>query len=140
MKKWDIFLGGPKEEFAPIPFYKKQIKAALPDKLMFDPFDPSFENLQKQGLWWPNDLLGLTHSSTMIAMVPAFPMPCLGPEVGIFYYYKCVNFNKPLAQLIIIWSDSIQPTYGCELMKKMGIVVQTIDEAVQALKDYFQNI
>lgn len=48
-KKWDVFLGGPMEQFAPIPFYKTRLKGAFPKRKMFDPFDPKYEKIQKKG-------------------------------------------------------------------------------------------
>lgn len=73
-------------------------------------------------------------------MVPEFPMPCLGPEIGVFWSDNVIDLKQPLRQLIIIWPDSIKPEYGKEILKRMGIVVRTLDEAVQALKAYLQTI
>ncbi|MDP2855684.1 MAG: hypothetical protein Q8N90_01005 [bacterium] len=140
MKICDVFLGGPQEEYAPIPFYKTKIKDALPEMKMFDPFAPEYAEIQKQGKWWGNNLIGLNNSQSMIAMVPVFPMPSLGPETGIFWSLNHTDVMQPLPQLIVIWSDSVKPEWGKEMLKKMGIVVSTVDEAVQALKNYFQTI
>ena len=137
---FDVFLGGPMDEFAPIPNFRRIIKGALPELKMFDPFAPEYAEIQRQGQWFCNNMIGIEHSRSMIAMVPEFPMPCLGPEIGIFWTCHNANLLGLLPQLIIIWPDSIKPEYGKEILKRMGIVVNTVDDAIQSLKDYFQII
>jgi len=137
---FDVFLGGPMDEYAPIPSFRNIIREALPELKMFDPFAPKFKAIQKQGQWFGNNMIGLEYSQSMIAMVPEFPMPCLGEEVGIFWTLHNANHSGLLPQLISIWPDSIKPEYGKEMLKRMGIVVTNIDDAIQALKDYFQTI
>lgn len=137
---FDVFLGGPMDEYAPIPFFRNIIREALPELKMFDPFASKFKEIQKQGCWFGNNMIGLEYSRSMIAMVPEFPMPCLGEEVGIFWTCHNVKRSGLLPQLIVIWPDSIKPEYGKEMLRKMGIVVSTLDEAIQTLNDYFQTI
>jgi len=134
---FDVFLAGPKEEFAPLPNFRSIIKDALPKLVMFDPFDQKYAQIQARGQWFDNNLLGLNHSKTMIVMVPEFPMPCVGPEAGIFWS-RNHSTAQPLPQLIFIWPYSIKPEWGKEICKKMGIVVMTINEAISALKDYLR--
>lgn len=131
---YDVFLGGPWERHAPFP-YKSDIKKAFPDKIIFD---PEKRQSQKSGEWFVDNYYAIENSLTMIALVPNFPFPGVGPEVGFFYYRKCNNEpRKPLEELVIIWPSIVKPDYGKKVAEKMGYLVENSEQAIARLKPIF---
>lgn len=128
--KYDIFLGGPWEKHAPFP-YKTMIKEAFPDKNIFDPEEQAS---QKTGNWFVDNYNALESSLTMVALVPEFPFPGVGPEAGIFYHINSKDPNKPLEELVIIWPEIVKPDHGRKVAERMGYVVENVEDAILKLK------
>ncbi len=127
--KHDIFLGGPWEQYAPFP-YKTHIKQAFPNKKCFDP-----ETDSNQGTWFADNYEGIENSAAMVALVPSFPFPGVGPEVGHFYRANCKSDpTKPLENLVIIWPEAVKPDFGKEVATKMGYVVENCEQAIARLR------
>jgi len=148
---WDIYLGGPWERHSPVPF-KEKIKAAFPDRRIFDPEQRS---AQKIGNWFDDDCFGIQHSLTMIAMIPEFPGSAIGDEMGMFYHRNNLRlFSKsaheaeelvknnagvfqPLEELVIIWPESVKPVYAKKFLSHMGYIVENPEAAIVLLKKVF---
>ena len=128
--EYDIFVGGPWEKHAPFP-YKSMIKDAFPDKRIFDPEERAS---QRTGDWFVDNYRGLRDSRTMAALVPYFPLPGVGPEIGIFYYTHAKTIGKPLEELAIIWPEVVKPDYGKKVAEKMGCIVKDPEQAISRLK------
>jgi len=131
--KYDLFLGGPWERFAPFP-YKTEIKNAFLGKNLFD---PESQDSQKTGEWFEDNYNALENSLAMVALVPSFPFPGVGPEAGIFYSKRRGSAKllaKPLDELTIIWPKELKPDYGKRVAEKMGYVVTNSEEAIARLK------
>ena len=47
--------------------------------------------------------------------------------------------KNPLENLVIIFFKDLQPDFGIEVAKKMGIVVYNVTEAENYIKRYFDN-
>jgi hypothetical protein len=136
---WDIYLGGPREERSLIPNYKKIIVRAFPDKKVFDPFGPKQQSLREKDLWFINNGLAFLTSKAFVSMVPEFPMPGVGLEAGMFFINNSRLLN-PLSSLIFIWPKEVKPDYGKEVCRKMGIMVETVEEAIKELRKYFYSL
>lgn len=133
--KYDIFLGGPWEKYAPFP-YKTMIKEAFPELNLFDPEErPS----QETGDWFVDNYQALHNSKTMLALVPEFAFPGVAPEVGIFYQVNSKDPSKPLDEIVIIWPEIVKPDYGKKVAAKMGYVVENPEEAISRLKPILYN-
>lgn len=128
--KHDIFLGGPWEKHAPFP-YKTMIKEAFPDKNIFDPEEQAS---QKIGNWFVDNYNALESSLTLVALVPEFPFPGVGPEVGIFYCSHNKDPNKPLEEIVIIWPEIVKPDHGKKVAERMGYLVENVEECIARLK------
>ncbi|MCD6215606.1 MAG: hypothetical protein J7J92_00845 [Candidatus Aenigmarchaeota archaeon] len=136
--KYDIFLAGPWENFAPAP-YKRKIKEAFKDKKIYDPekeclnfYDDVHAVLRKD--WFALNYDALSNSLSMVALVPQFPFPGVGPETGIFYSSHCKKAGEPLEELIIIWPETVKPDYGKRVVRQMGHLVKDTNEAILKLK------
>jgi len=127
--KYDLFLGGPWERFAPFP-YKTEIKKSFPGKSIFDPEE---QESQKSDNWFEDNYRAIENSFAMAALVPQFPFPGVGPETGIFYNKRRIS-AKPLDELVIIWPREFKPDYGKKVAEKMGYVVENCEEAIIRLK------
>jgi len=128
--KYDIFLGGPWEKRCLVP-YKSMIKEAFPDKKIFDPEE---RTAQETGGWFVDNYKALKSSLAMVAFIPNFPFPGVGPEVGLFYEMHSKSPKKPLEEIVIIWSDIVKPDYGKKVAEKFGYVVEDTEEAIVRLK------
>jgi hypothetical protein len=129
--EYDIFLGGPWEKYAPFP-YKSMIKAAFPDKNIFD---PETRPSQTAGDWFSENYFAIEDSLTMVTLVPSFPFPGVGPEVGFFYHeHCCEDPTKRLEELVIIWPVDIKPDFGKKVAAKMGYIVENPEEAIARLR------
>lgn len=136
--KYDIFLAGPWENFAPAP-YKRKIKEAFKDKKIYDPekerldfYDDIHATLKDD--WFAINYDALLNSVAMVALVPQFPFPGVGPETGIFYSSHCKKVGEPLEELVIIWPEAVKPDYGKQVAKHMGYVVENTNEAISRLR------
>lgn len=129
--KYDIFLAGPWEKHALIP-YKRKIKEAFPNNHIFDPEE---RLSQKTGEWFKDNYNALKSSKSLVSLVPDFPFSGNSLEVGIYYQMHSKNQDKPLEQIIVIWPEEVKPDYGKEVAKHIGYVVENIEEAIIRLKD-----
>ena len=129
--KYDIFLGGPWEEFAPYP-YKRYIKGAFPDK---DIYDPEEQPSQETGEWFEDNYNALLNSKSMIAMGCPLPMSGVTQEFGMYYVmHNDGNFERPLEELIMIWPQTLKPEFGKDVAEKMGYIVENVGGAIEKLK------
>ncbi len=122
---YDIFLGGPWEQFSSEP-YKSLLRTAFPRLSFYDP-----EQIQ-YGDWFERNLEALRKSKILIVFVPAFPFPGVGPEVGIYFEHRTLMGREP--QVVAVWPEGVQPQWGKEVLARMGTVVPTVHEAVGAIR------
>ncbi len=120
---FDVFLGGPWEKHCQIP-YKTLLKVGLPKASFYDPESVGLD-------WFDRNLDALRRSQVMVVFVPSFPMPGVGPEVGIYYEHRVLMGRQP--HLVVIWPDDVAPKWGQEVLGRMGRIVGTVSEAVRAV-------
>ncbi|MFA5124865.1 MAG: hypothetical protein WC473_03550 [Patescibacteria group bacterium] len=161
--EYDIFLGGPSDRHAPMP-YRAQIKAAFPALRIYDWEDYKGDDYQAH-----NDAI-LAQSLMMVSLVPGFPMPGIGPELG--YFYRCheerivrgreglfigyedgktknadlaisnlkIKRTIPVHYVILIWPDEVNPDFTKKTIGHYGLIIPTIEEAIAIMKSNFKSI
>lgn len=120
---YDIFLGGPWERYTHIP-YKSLIKSAFPTANIYDP-----ETVQKD--WFDRNLSALRKSTVLLAFAPAFPLPGVGPEIGVYYEHRLLMGRQP--NIVVVWPEELTPAWGQEVLAHMGKIVGTVEEAIVAV-------
>lgn len=132
MKPYGVFLAGPWERFATVP-YKTLIEEALPE-LQF--FDPEVRDSQRTQSWFEDNYIGMKNSEVMVVFVPEFPFPMCAQEAAMFYMMnKEWNQVGPLRNLIYIWLPETAEgrDWGKEGCLRMGVVVSSVQEAILAI-------
>lgn len=163
----DIYLGGPPDRRAPVP-YKEQIKVAFPDLKIYD-----WETYKGDDYQEHNDQM-LERSKLLVAMVPGFPLPGIGPEIGYFYCFhkKRIEEGKqglflgiklkdksdteganpnpfanmepdktaPVNYVILIWPDEVKPDFTKKTIGHYGLIVPTVEEAITAINQSWKAI
>ncbi len=136
--KYDIFLGGPRDNPNPKPgdrnqrvlLYKQPFRDAFPEGSIYDWETYTGDNYQEQ------NHLAIRSSKIMVAMVPEFPMPGIGPEIGYFYCcheYRIKN-NPETPQIILIWLSDIEKDFTKKTLAQYGRNVSTVEEAIALAK------
>lgn len=127
----DIYLSGPNEKHLELK-YKTLIKNALPGLIIYD------TSIRPNGDWFINDLFVLHNCNLMAFLVPDFPLPGVAPKIGYFYAYLCqcckVSLGQPSDRIICIWPENVNPQYGRRVIERMGIIVSTVEEAIDLIK------
>lgn len=126
---YDIFLGGPPDRRAPFP-YKAMIKAAFSDLKIYDWEEYKGNDYQEQ------NHKAIKQSGFMISLVPSFPLPGIGPEIGYFYCWheQKIKQDPSIKRIILIWPDSVQPDFAKKTLAQYGLIVPTVEEAIAYLK------
>lgn len=127
---YDVFLGGPWQQFSPEP-YKNIMRAAFPALSFYDPEERQSSN------WFDLNLSALRESKILVAFIPAFPFPGVGPEVGIYYEHKLMMGRQ--VKLVAIWPDCVSPQWGKEVLSRMGTIVPTTQEAVAVVRRLMES-
>jgi len=132
--RYDVFLAGPWEQYAK-ESYKDRLKSNLPH-LKF--YDPEIDSGQINGTWFEDNYVGIKKSKLLVSHECTFPGAGTTRETGI-YYGMYGDGKNPLENLVIIFFKDLQPDFGIEVAKKMGIVVYNVTEAENYIKRYFEN-
>jgi hypothetical protein len=129
----DIYLGGPRDN--PIPteknqrvlIYKEPIKQAFKTATIYDWEEYHGDNYQEQ------NHQAIRNSKIMIAMVPPFPLPGIGLEIGYFYCYheNLIKSQPNISRIIIIWPNDIRPDFTKKTLSQYGIIVETVGGAIE---------
>ncbi|MDO8669733.1 MAG: hypothetical protein Q7K65_05605 [Candidatus Buchananbacteria bacterium] len=130
---YDIFLGGPWEDYSPIP-YKQIIKAAFPDLALYDPEE------HQTGDWFINNCLAVKLSRSMFILVPDFPFPLVAIEAGMYYtMHNHGDCQIGLDNLVILWPQNVVPDYPKKHLSRLGQRVETIEDGIERLKCLFKS-
>lgn len=152
--EYDMFLGGPPDRRAPFP-YKQQIKDAFPDIRIYDWEDYKGDDYQE------HNNQALKSSFMMVSLVPDFPMPGIGPELGYFYAHNedrikeglqlGIDFDgtverpswkavrtDPHHYAILIWPDSVKPDFAKKTIGHYGLIVPNVLSAIEEIQMTFQ--
>lgn len=140
--KYDIFLGGPRDNLLPteknprILIYKQPIKSAFADLKIYD-----WENYQGDD-YQEHNHLAIRSSEIMVTMIPGFPMPGIGPEIGYFYCYheSLIKTNPEIDRIIMIWPNDIRPDFTKKTISQYGIIVESSERAIEMAKISIKKI
>ena len=101
----------------------------------FEFYDWEFQSDQTSpDTFYPDDLRAVKNADILIANPGIAPSEATWIEVG---YFLANNTDKPedtCKRLIIIWRDERLPKWSIEFVKKAGVVVSTVAEAILELK------
>ncbi len=130
--EFDVFLGGPRQKH--YNFYADWIIDSLPE-LRF--FHWESRKAQQQANFHSDNIWGLENSWVLLGYCPSFSMPELGEEIGMFYHMHGGVGEGPLDEIVLIWPAGMNKEYGRHALQRYGKVVDTVDESILYLKDYF---
>lgn len=101
----------------------------------FDFHDWEFDSDQTSpDTFFPDDMNGIRRANIMIANPGVAPSEGTWIEIGYFYGLHTKKPGNPCNQLIIIWSDNRNPKWSIEFVRKTGIVVTSVEEALDQLE------
>lgn len=83
--------------------------------------------------FFPDDLKGIYASDIMVANPSLKPSEATWIEIGVFYRNNVQNPGDFCKNLIIVWKEDRNPKWSIEFVKKAGIVVESVDRAIEEL-------
>lgn len=102
----------------------------------FDFYDPDIHSDQTSAdTYFPQDLSGIAKSDFLVAYPSTKPSEGTWIEIG---YFLALNTKRPgerCLKLIIIWPDARELKWALEFVKKAGMVVKTVEEAIAKLQE-----
>ncbi|MDD3474811.1 MAG: hypothetical protein PHP08_02840 [Candidatus Dojkabacteria bacterium] len=123
-----VYLAGQSSEYDT---WKKSLK----DIKGFEFYDPEIDSDQSSSdTFFPQDLKAVSEADILIANPGLAPSEGTWIEIG---YFLALNTNTPgekCKNLIIIWNKE-RGNWSIEFVKKAGIIVSTVQEAIDTLKD-----
>jgi len=129
MKNIKVYLAGQANE------YENDWKEVVKTVEGFDFHDWEFDSDQTSpDTYFPDDLRAISEADILVANPGIAPSEATWIEIG---YFLALNTNKPgdtCDRLIIIWQDKRQPKWSIEFVAKAGIVVNSLDEAIEELE------
>ena len=84
--------------------------------------------------FFPDDLNGIKNADILVANPGIAPSEATWIEVGYFY---ANNTDKPggiCKNLIIIWKENRSPKWSIDFVKKAGVVVSSVEDAIKKLE------
>lgn len=101
----------------------------------FDFFDWEFDADQTSpDTYFPQDLMAIKNADILVANPGIAPSEATWVEIGYFLACNTKRPGESCKKLIIIWKDARNPKWSIEFIKKAGIVVNTVEEALEQLK------
>lgn len=128
MKK--VYLAGQPNE------YEKDWKEEFKKLKGFDFYDWEFDSDQTSpDTFFPDDLNAVNNVDILVANPGIAPSEATWFEIGFFYKDNIDNIGNKCNKLIIIWKEERNPKWSIEFLKKAGVVVDSVEEAVKKLKE-----
>lgn len=128
MKK-EVYLAGQPNE------YDNNWKERFKNLSGFNFYDWEFDSNQTSpDTFYPDDLRAVSKADILVANPGTAPSEATWIEIG---YFLALNIKQPgetCKNLIIIWSDKREPRWSIAFVEKAGLVVKTIDEAINELE------
>ncbi len=127
--KLKVYLAGQTNE------YENDWKEEFKKLKGFEFYDWEFQSDQTSpDTFFPDDLRAVKNADILVANPGIAPSEATWIEIG---YFLALNTREPgdtCKRLIIIWKDEREPKWSIEFVKKAGMVVSTVKEAVIELK------
>lgn len=86
--------------------------------------------------FFPDGLKGLRKADIMVANPGIAPSEGTWIEIGYFHALNSEEVGERCENLIIVWRDDREPTWSIEFVKKVGVVVPTLEEAKKKLLEF----
>lgn len=101
----------------------------------FDFYDPERDSDQSSSeTFFPQDLKAVSEADILIANPGLAPSEGTWIEVGYFLALNTKIPGEKCNSLIIIWNKD-RVNWSIEFVKKAGIIVPTVEEAIEKLKE-----
>lgn len=126
VKKQTVYLAGQWNE------YENDWKEIFKKIKSFDFFDPEIDSNQDRDKFFEDDLTAIKKSNIMVANPGIAPSEATWAEIGYFYSLNTNKIGNPCKKLIIIWKKE-RPTWSLDFIKKMGIIVDSVEKAIEEL-------
>jgi hypothetical protein len=105
----------------------------------FEFYDPEIDSDQSSSdAFFPQDLEAVSKADILIANPGLAPSEGTWIEVGYFLALNTKTPGDKCNKLIIIWNKERVP-WSIEFVKKAGIIVSTVEEAIDKLKQINNN-
>jgi len=130
MQKPKVYLAGQSNE------YENNWKEKVKKLDGFEFHDWEFDSDQTSpDTFFPDDLRAVRSSGILVANPGTAPSEATWIEIGYFLANHTSNPGEKCPRLIIIWKDERQPKWSIEFVKKAGLVVNSVEEAIRELKN-----
>lgn len=131
MNKLKVYLAGQPNEYEND--WKEKFKV-LKD---FEFYDWEFQSDQSSpDTFYPDDIRAIKESDIIIANPGLAPSEATWIEIGYFIALNTKVVGDKCNKAIIIWNNNRMPKWSIEFVKKAGIVVDSVDEAIEELKKF----
>jgi len=128
-KKLKVYLAGQSNE------QENDWKEPFKRLKQFDFHDWEFDSDQTSpDTFFPDDMRGILKADIMVANPGVAPSEGTWIEIGYFYGLHTEKPGDFCDRLIIIWSEERNPKWSIEFVKKTGIVVASVVEAMEQLE------
>ncbi len=129
-KKIKVYLAGQPNE------YENDWKELFKKLDGFDFYDWEFDSDQTSpDTFFPDDLNGIKNADILVANPGTKPTEATWIEVGYFYGLNTKSPGDFCDKLIIVWGKDRNPRWSIEFVKKTGYVVNSVQEALEKLKE-----
>jgi hypothetical protein len=134
MQKPKVYLAGQPNE------YENDWKEEFKKLEGFEFYDWEFDSNQTSpDIFFPDDLKAIKNSQILIANPGVAPSEATWVEIGYFLANNTKNPGDKCDKLIIIWKDERLPKWSVEFIEKAGIVVNSVEKAIEELKRTTSN-
>ena len=125
-----VYLAGQPNE------YDDSWKESFKELSEFDFYDWELDSDQiSPDTFFPDDLNAVKRADIMIANPGTSPSEGTWIEIGYFYALNTAKPGDFCDKLIIVWSEDRIPRWSIEFVKKTGIVVNSVEKAIEKLKE-----
>jgi len=124
--KYDIFMAGVWEEYAPFP-YKSMIKETFPHLKIYDPEDYNDE------IWFQRNYEALKESKLFFVLACDVLFPMSAVETGIFYNMHG-DGKMPLDDIVAVFPEELGAVFGEYAAERYGKVFHTMEDAIDYMK------
>ncbi|MFA6007316.1 MAG: hypothetical protein WC784_01565 [Candidatus Shapirobacteria bacterium] len=129
MSKPKVYLAGQSNE------YENNWKEEFKKLTNFDFYDWEFDSDQSSpDTYFPDDLNGISNADILVANPGLAPSEGTWIEIGYFLAKNTKNPGDRCNKLIIIWKNERQPVWSIDFVNKTGIVVSSVEKAVEELQ------
>lgn len=126
--KLTIYLAGQWNE------YENNWKEKIKRLQGFDYYDPEFNSNQfSSKKFFLEDLAAIRNADVLVANPGIAPSEATWIEIGYFLAFKTKRPGEKCHKLIIIWKKDRSPQWSIEFVKKTGILVNTVEQAIAEL-------